>query len=112
MVMPGTYKVGLKLWHEGELKTLVEPLEFTCKKLNNTTLPAADYTESDFSALIPVTPIHHHHHHTNTNTNRVIDTSIQTPSMSELSSLHSISAIDSSMPEALQSSLTLSDETF
>lgn len=46
MVMPGTYKVGMKLWHEGELSTLVEPVEFTCKKLNNATLPAEDYTEN------------------------------------------------------------------
>jgi hypothetical protein len=46
MVMPGTYKVGLKMWHEGELTELVEPLAFTCKKLNNTTLPAEDYNEN------------------------------------------------------------------
>ncbi len=46
MVMPGTYKVGMKLWHEGELKELVEPVEFTCKKLDNSTLPAADYDEN------------------------------------------------------------------
>jgi photosystem II stability/assembly factor-like uncharacterized protein len=46
MVMPGRYKVGLKLWHEGELTNLVDPVEFTCKKLNNTTLPAADYAEN------------------------------------------------------------------
>jgi len=46
MVMPGTYKVGMKLWHEGEMTTLVEPLAFTCKKLNNTTLPAAYYAEN------------------------------------------------------------------
>lgn len=46
MVMPGTYKVGMKMWHEGELKELVAPVEFTCKKLNNTTLPAADYAEN------------------------------------------------------------------
>lgn len=46
MVMPGTYKVGLKIWHEGELTELVEPVEFTCKKLNNTTLPAEDYNEN------------------------------------------------------------------
>ena len=44
--MPGEYKVGLKLWHEGELTELVAPVEFTCKKLNNTTLPAADYAEN------------------------------------------------------------------
>lgn len=46
MVMPGKYKVGLQLWHEGELTNLVKPVEFTCKKLNNTSLPAADYTEN------------------------------------------------------------------
>nr|WP_319511698.1 glycosyl hydrolase [uncultured Draconibacterium sp.] len=46
MVMPGTYKVGMKLWHEGELTELVEPVSFTCKKLNNTVLPAEDYNEN------------------------------------------------------------------
>ena len=46
LVMPGTYKVGLQLWHEGELKNLVEPVEFTCKKLNNTSLPAENYKEN------------------------------------------------------------------
>lgn len=46
MVMPGTYKVGLKLWHEGELTELVEPVAFTCRKLDNTTLPAEDYQEN------------------------------------------------------------------
>jgi photosystem II stability/assembly factor-like uncharacterized protein len=46
LVMPGKYKVGIQLWHEGELKTLAEPVEFTCKKLNNTTLPAKDYNEN------------------------------------------------------------------
>ena len=46
MVMPGTYKVGLKMWHEGELTKLVEPVEFTCKKLNNATLPAENYDEN------------------------------------------------------------------
>ncbi len=46
MVMPGTYKVGLKLWHEGELKDMVEPVEFTCKRLDNTVLPAEDYNEN------------------------------------------------------------------
>ncbi len=46
LVMPGKYKVGLKLWHEGELTTLSEPVEFTCKRLNNTTLPAKDYREN------------------------------------------------------------------
>ncbi len=46
MVMPGTYKVGLKMWHEGELTELVEPVEFNCVKLNNTTLPAEDYNQN------------------------------------------------------------------
>ncbi len=46
MVMPGKYKVGLKLWHEGELTELVSPVEFTCKRLNNTTLPAENYPEN------------------------------------------------------------------
>ncbi|NQU53124.1 MAG: glycosyl hydrolase [Bacteroidetes bacterium] len=46
LAMPGTYKVGLRLWHEGELTNLVDPVEFTCKKLNNTTLPAEDYKEN------------------------------------------------------------------
>lgn len=46
LVMPGKYKVGLKLWHEGELTNLVDPVEFVCKKLNNATLPAEDYQEN------------------------------------------------------------------
>jgi hypothetical protein len=46
LVMPGEYKVGLKLWHEGELTELVQPVTFTCKKLNNTTLPAEDYQDN------------------------------------------------------------------
>jgi len=46
LAMPGKYKVGIQLWHEGELKTLAEPVDFTCKKLNNTTLPVKDYNEN------------------------------------------------------------------
>ncbi|MCD6354557.1 MAG: hypothetical protein J7L95_03320 [Prolixibacteraceae bacterium] len=46
LVMPGTYKVGLQLWHEGELKNLADPVPFICKKLNNTTLPAENYAEN------------------------------------------------------------------
>ena len=46
LVMPGTYKVGLQLWHEGELTNLVEPVEFVCKKLNNATLPNKNYGEN------------------------------------------------------------------
>ncbi len=46
LVMPGTYKVGLQIWHEGELTNLADPVEFTCKKLNNTTLPAKNYQEN------------------------------------------------------------------
>jgi hypothetical protein len=41
--MPGTYKVGLQMWFEGKVTDLVKPIEFTCKKLNNTSLPASDY---------------------------------------------------------------------
>ncbi|WP_167615543.1 WD40/YVTN/BNR-like repeat-containing protein [Maribellus sediminis] len=53
MVMPGTYKVGLKMWHEGELSELVEPVSFECKKLNNTVLPAEDYNENvDFAEKV------------------------------------------------------------
>lgn len=40
--LPGQYKVGLQLWHEGEITTLVEPVKFSVKKLNNSTLPPAD----------------------------------------------------------------------
>ncbi|PIF05986.1 MAG: glycosyl hydrolase [Draconibacterium sp.] len=46
MVMPGSYKVGMKLWHEGQLTELVEPVDFVCKKLNNSVLPAEDYAEN------------------------------------------------------------------
>lgn len=46
LVMPGKYKVGLQLWHEGTLKELAAPVEFECKRLNNTTLPAKDYREN------------------------------------------------------------------
>ena len=46
LVMPGKYKVGMQIWHEGELTNLVNPVEFTCKKLGNTTLPAANYEEN------------------------------------------------------------------
>ena len=46
LVMPGTYKVGLQLWHEGEITELAEPKEFACKRLENTTLPAENYQEN------------------------------------------------------------------
>ncbi len=46
LVMPGKYKVGLQMWHESELTNLLEPVEFTCKKLGNTTLPAENYNEN------------------------------------------------------------------
>ena len=46
LVMPGTYKVGLKMWYEGKVTNLVDPVAFTCKKLNNTSLPASDYAEN------------------------------------------------------------------
>ncbi len=46
LVMPGKYKVDLQLWHEGVLTKLADPVEFNCKKLDNTTLPAKDYNEN------------------------------------------------------------------
>ena len=46
LVMPGTYKVAMEMWHEGELTSLAGPVEFVCKKLNNTTLPARNYSEN------------------------------------------------------------------
>ncbi len=53
LVMPGTYKADMKLWHEGELTPLAGPVEFSCKKLDNTTLPAEDYQENvDFARQV------------------------------------------------------------
>jgi len=40
--MPGTYNVTLSLYANGETKTLVGPVSFNAKVLNNTTLPASD----------------------------------------------------------------------
>ncbi len=37
-VLPGQYKVGLQLWHEGELTTMVEPVGFNVNRLDNSTL--------------------------------------------------------------------------
>lgn len=45
-VMPGTYSVEMELWANGEVKKLAGPVKFTAKKLNNVTLPAADYAEN------------------------------------------------------------------
>lgn len=44
--LPGKYKVGLQLWHEGELTTLVEPVEFMVKELQNSTLPKGDMAKA------------------------------------------------------------------
>jgi photosystem II stability/assembly factor-like uncharacterized protein len=44
--VPGTYKVGIQMWHEGELSTLVEPVEFKVKELNNSTLPNGDVNKA------------------------------------------------------------------
>ena len=53
LVMPGKYKVGLSMWKDGVVKDLVAPVEFTCRKLNNTTLPAKDYRENvEFSKKV------------------------------------------------------------
>ena len=46
LVMPGKYSVDMKLWHEGELTELAGPVEFVAKRLENTTMPAADYNEN------------------------------------------------------------------
>ncbi|MFA5328439.1 MAG: hypothetical protein WC384_11670 [Prolixibacteraceae bacterium] len=45
LAMPGKYKVGMSLWFEGQEKQLVKPVEFSCKKLNLGTLPAANYDD-------------------------------------------------------------------
>ncbi|MFY9150415.1 MAG: hypothetical protein WAO52_00235 [Prolixibacteraceae bacterium] len=45
LAMPGKYKVAMSLWADGQEKVLVAPVEFTCEKLNLSTLPAADYQE-------------------------------------------------------------------
>jgi len=45
LAMPGNYKISMSLWFEGQVKELVAPVEFTCRKLNLSTLPAADYQE-------------------------------------------------------------------
>ncbi len=42
MVVPGKYFVSLSKFQDGEFTELVQPKEFTCKSLNNTTLPAED----------------------------------------------------------------------
>ncbi|HCY41091.1 MAG TPA: glycosyl hydrolase [Prolixibacteraceae bacterium] len=45
LAMPGKYKVAMSLWFEGQEKELAAPLEFTCQKLNISTLPASDYQD-------------------------------------------------------------------
>ncbi len=45
-VMPGTYSVEMELWENGQVKQLAGPVKFNAKKLNNVTLPAADYAEN------------------------------------------------------------------
>lgn len=46
LVMPGKYKVGMSLWNDGVIKELVKPVEFICRRLDNSTLPANDYNEN------------------------------------------------------------------
>jgi len=41
-VLPGKYSVSIDMVFNGEKKALAGPVEFTAKRLNNTTLPAAD----------------------------------------------------------------------
>jgi len=40
LVMPGKYKVAVDLYHDGNFKRLIEPVEFETEVLKNTTLPA------------------------------------------------------------------------
>ncbi len=42
MVVPGKYKVSLSKFEDGKFTELVQPQEFFCKPLNNTSLPAKD----------------------------------------------------------------------
>ena len=42
MVVPGKYKVSLSKFQDGKFTELVPPQEFTCKSLNNSSLPAED----------------------------------------------------------------------
>jgi hypothetical protein len=46
LVLPGKYSVDMKLWHEGELTDLADPVEFNVEKLNIATLPAENYAEN------------------------------------------------------------------
>jgi hypothetical protein len=45
LAMPGNYKVSMNLWTEGQEKLLAGPVDFTCQKLNLSTLPASDYRD-------------------------------------------------------------------
>jgi photosystem II stability/assembly factor-like uncharacterized protein len=40
--VPGTYKVSVDLYANGEYKNLLEPQEFVCKHLNDATIPTKD----------------------------------------------------------------------
>ncbi len=42
MIVPGKYKVSLSKFDEGKFTELVPPQEFTCKLLNNVSIPAKD----------------------------------------------------------------------
>jgi hypothetical protein len=42
MVAPGKYQVVMQKYQDGVLTTLTDPVTFTCKLLNNTTLPSKD----------------------------------------------------------------------
>ena len=45
LAMPGKYKVAMSLYHNGEIKKLTEPTEFSAKQLEINTLPARDKEE-------------------------------------------------------------------
>ncbi|MDA3779110.1 MAG: hypothetical protein PF487_02575 [Bacteroidales bacterium] len=45
LAMPGKYSVSMAMVVDGEISELTDPVEFTAKALNNTTLPATDRQE-------------------------------------------------------------------
>ncbi len=53
MVMPGAYSVEMALWENGVTRHLAGPVKFTAKKLDNVTLPAANYADNiDFARKV------------------------------------------------------------
>ncbi len=46
LVLPGTYSMTLHKYQDGALTQLSEPVSFSCKFLNNTTLPSSDMKDN------------------------------------------------------------------